>query len=117
MTDMTPAHRAVEMEDLQALRDLLDGGADIHEEYGGLSLLHHAIDVEIDGHNQTGDPLHVDTTAYLLARGADPTRRSGAGTGVSAETTASVAGHWLATCLIEDWKRSHPDGQPDELGR
>ncbi|MET7685795.1 ankyrin repeat domain-containing protein [Streptomyces sp. NPDC005423] len=107
---MTPTHHAVEMEDLEALRDLLDRGADINEERQGLTLLHHAIDVEIDGHTQTGDPLHVDVTAYLLARGADPQRRSGGGSGISAEHMALTRGHWLASCLIEEWIRTHPDG-------
>ncbi|MHB9858885.1 ankyrin repeat domain-containing protein [Streptomyces sp. YIM S03343] len=106
---MTPVHQAVEMENLVALRDLLDQGVDINEEHQGLTLLHHAIDVEIDGHTQTGEPLHVDTTAYLLARGADPRRRSDGGTGVSAEHMALVDGHWLATCLIEEWERTHPE--------
>jgi hypothetical protein len=107
---MTPAHRAVEMEDLQNLRDLLDGGVDVNEEHQGLTLLHHAIDIEIDGHTQTGEALHVDMTAYLLARGADPRRRSGQGSGISAEHIALTRGHWLATCLIEEWIRSHPGG-------
>lgn len=104
---MSAAHRAVEMEDIVALRDILDGGADVNEEYRGLTLLHHAIDVESDSHTQTGDPLHVDMTAYLLARGADPTRRPSNDTGVSAEHMALVRGHWLATCLIEAWIRDH----------
>ena len=109
MAEMSPAHLAVEMEDLESLRDLLDAGADVHEEYYGLTLLHHAVDAEIDGHTQTGEPLHVDTTAYLLARGADPRRRSGGGTGVSAEHMAFVRGHWLATSLFEEWIRTHAD--------
>lgn len=110
MTDMPPAHRAVEVEDLVALRDILDSGADVNGEYQGLTLLQHAIDVEIDSHTQTGDPLHVDTTAYLLARGADPTRRSAGGAGISAEHMALTRRHWLATCLIEEWIRSHSEG-------
>jgi uncharacterized protein len=103
----SPAHHAVEMEDLEALRDLLDQGADINEEQGGFTLLHHAIDIEIDGHTQTGDPLHVDMTAYLLARGADPRRRSEGGRGMSAEHMAFARNHWLANCLIEAWIRDH----------
>ncbi|WP_394359558.1 ankyrin repeat domain-containing protein [Amycolatopsis sp. SB7-3] len=103
MNDLSTAHRAVEMCDLPLLRELLDGGADIHEEHGGLTLLHHAIDVEIDSHAQTGEPLHVDVTAYLLARGADPKRRSDGGRGVSAEHMAFVDGHWLASALFEAW--------------
>lgn len=109
MNDFTPAHRAVEMEDLETLRDLLDQGADINEEHQGLPLLHHAIDVEIDSHVQTGNRLHVDTTAYLLARGADPRRRSNAGHGVSAKHMAFTRGHWLALCLIEEWIRVRPE--------
>jgi hypothetical protein len=91
---MTAAHDAVEHEDLPRLRELLDGGVDIDEVDGGQTLLQHAIDVEIDSHTQTGEPLHVDVTAYLLARGADP----GAG---SALHHARLRGHWLAVALIE----------------
>ncbi|HVX45449.1 MAG TPA: ankyrin repeat domain-containing protein [Mycobacteriales bacterium] len=111
MTDgeWTPAHLAVEQEDLVALREALDAGADIHEEdYDGCStLLHHAIDIELDSHVQSGDPLHVDLTAYLLARGADPRRRLSNG-GASAAEKAAQEGHWLAQALIEEWLRSHP---------
>jgi hypothetical protein len=34
----SPAHLAVEHQDLPALRTLLDAGPDIHEEHDGLSL-------------------------------------------------------------------------------
>ncbi|MEV6906037.1 ankyrin repeat domain-containing protein [Amycolatopsis sp. NPDC051071] len=100
MTDLSPAHQAFEMGDLPLLRELLDGGADINEEHYGLTLLHHAIDVEIDSHTQTGEPLHVDVTAYLLARGADPKRRSDGGSGVTAEHVAWESRHWLASALF-----------------
>jgi DNA-binding transcriptional regulator YiaG len=106
---MSPAHHAVEMGDLKALRDLLDRGVGIEEEYCGLTLLQHAVDAEIDGHALSGEQPHVDTTAYLLARGADPKRRSGGGTGVSAEQMAFTGGHWLASALFESWSRTHPD--------
>lgn len=98
---MTPAHEAVENEDLPKLRELLDGGADIEEVDGGLTLLQHAIDIEMDGHTQTGDPLHVDVTAYLLARGADPLRSATGGGAGSALHMAKLGGHWLAVALIE----------------
>lgn len=83
-----PLFRAIELDDLSAVRDFLDAGADIHQEYRGFTPLHLSIEGEIDAHAQSGEPLHVDTTAYLLARGADPRRRSEGGKGVSAEQMA-----------------------------
>jgi len=100
---MSAAHAAVELGDIEALRDLFDAGTDVHEEFGGLTLLHHAIDSEIDAHGQTGEPLTVTVTAYLLARGADPRRKSDAGKGLSAEHFAFVNRHWIATALFEAW--------------
>ena len=73
------------MKDLEALRYALDSGADVNEKHDGLSLFHHAVDIEVDGHVQSGEPLHVDTTGYLLARGADPTLPANAGQSPSAE--------------------------------
>jgi hypothetical protein len=55
---------------LPRLRDLLD-----HDGYRW-TLLRHAIDVEHDGHVQTGGPLHGDVTAFLLTRGADRSARA-----------------------------------------
>ena len=102
----SPAHNAVEMEDLPLLRDLLDGGHDVEDDNGdGWTLLRHAIDVEIDGHHQDGGPLHADVTAYLLARGADPLRRSG---GMTPAEEAERRGHWLAAQIIRAWiNRGH----------
>lgn len=108
MNGMSPAHQAVELGDVKALYDLLKSGSDIHEEDHGLTLLHHAIDVEVDSHIQSGQPLHVDVTALLLAMGADPRRRSGGGTGITAEHYAFTQGHWLASCLIDSWIQDHP---------
>jgi hypothetical protein len=102
--EMSPAHIAVENENLPALRECLNGGVDINEEYNGLTLLHHAIDAEGDGHGQTGEPLHVDTTAYLLARGADPFRLSTDDQPSTAYYLARQYGHWLAIELFEFWK-------------
>ncbi|MCG3752285.1 MULTISPECIES: ankyrin repeat domain-containing protein [Amycolatopsis] len=110
---MTPAHIAVEMSDLPALRDLLDQGVDVDEECNGMTLLQHAIDVEGDGHVQTGTPLHVDLTAYLLARGADPLRRSTDFEQVTAEEMARSYGHWLALALFEAWK--HRESRSSDL--
>ncbi|MEV7931207.1 MULTISPECIES: ankyrin repeat domain-containing protein [unclassified Kitasatospora] len=105
---MSAAHAAVETGDVEALRALLDAGADIHQEFGGMTLLHHAVDSEIDAHGQTGDPLSVSLTAYLVARGADPRRKSHGGTGLSVEHVAFVSGHWMATAIFEAWELAAP---------
>ncbi|MET9471028.1 ankyrin repeat domain-containing protein [Streptomyces sp. NPDC002922] len=68
----TPAHHAVEMEDVETLARLLDAGVDPNETDCGMSLLTHAIDVQGDGAMQSGEPLTVHTTAVVLAFGADP---------------------------------------------
>lgn len=97
--DTSRAHDAVEMEDLVLLRSLLDGGADVEATELGMTLLQHAVDVEVDGHIRTGGPLHVDATALLLARGADPLAPGPAGMG-SALALARKSGHWLAVELF-----------------
>ncbi|MCX5262051.1 ankyrin repeat domain-containing protein [Streptomyces canus] len=68
----TPAHHAVEHDDVETLARLLAKGADPDEVFGNMTLLTHAIDAEGDGALQTGHPLTVHTTAVLLAFGADP---------------------------------------------
>jgi ankyrin repeat protein len=106
---ITPAHQAVELEDLPRPRDLLDAGHDIENDNGdgdGWTLLRHAIDVEHDGHLQTGGPLHVAVTAFLLARGADPQRSGHDGT--TPLRDAEIRGHWLAAELIRSWIARSP---------
>jgi len=96
----SPAHSAVEAEDLPKLRELLDAGHDVEDDDGsGWTLLHHAIDIEIDSHDQ-GKLLHVDVTAFLLARGADPMRPYN---GVTALVEAETRGHWLAAEVMRSW--------------
>lgn len=63
-------------------------------------MLRHAIDVEFDSHVQTGDRLHADVTAFLLARGADPLRRCN---GMPVVVEAEILGHWLAVELMKAW--------------
>ncbi|WP_053170535.1 hypothetical protein [Streptomyces sp. SBT349] len=70
-----------------------------------MTLLHHAIDIELDAGNRPDVSLHVDTTAFLPARGADPTRKSHQGRGLSAEHMAFASGHWPAMELFGAWKR------------
>ncbi len=99
----SPAHQAVELGDLPRLRDLLDAGHDVEDDGGrGWTLLRHAVDVEVDSHDQTGEPLHVDVTAFLLARGADPMRPFN---GVPVVTAAETRGHWLAAEMMRAWIR------------
>lgn len=99
--DWTEAHNAVELGNLVRLRALLDAGNDVEDDDGnGWTLLRHAVDVEVDGHTQTGQPLHVDVTALLLARGADPLRSCN---GITVVMEAEQRGHWLATELMRAW--------------
>ncbi|WTP19118.1 ankyrin repeat domain-containing protein [Streptomyces sp. NBC_00191] len=93
------ARFAVEGEDLERLRELLDAGADVNETFNGMPLLHHAIDTEADGALQSEQSLHVDTTAYLLCRGADPTLKDLEGR--DARSFAEGYGHWLAVEVID----------------
>ena len=97
----SPAHLAVEQQDLPRLRDLLDAGHDVEDDDGhGWTLLRHAIDVEHDSHVQTGGPLHADLTAFLLARGANPLRPFN---GVTAVAEAEIRGHWVAAEIMRAW--------------
>ncbi|MEU8350365.1 MULTISPECIES: ankyrin repeat domain-containing protein [unclassified Streptomyces] len=89
----------MEHEDLPRLRDLLNAGGEVNEVYRGFPLLHHAIDTEADGALQTGEPLHVDVTAFLLARGADPKLKNQFGQ--DARAFAVARDHWLAVELID----------------
>jgi hypothetical protein len=97
----SPAHLAVEQQDLPRLKDLLDAGHDAEDDDGhGWTLLRHAIDVEHDIHIQADGPLHADITAFLLARGADPLHTCN-GTTIIAE--AETCGHWLAAEIMLAW--------------
>jgi uncharacterized protein len=101
MNDYSAAHDAVEAEDIDALREALLGGADVEEVDGGMSLLQHALDVEIAG-LRADNYLHVDMTALILAAGADPLRVIGYHKR-SALQMADDNGHWLAVALFEAW--------------
>jgi hypothetical protein len=85
---------------LPRLRQLCDASHDGEDDNGsGWSLLRHAIDVEYDGHVQTGEPLRADITALLLELGADPLR-PGPG-GMPPVVEAEICGHWLAAQLMK----------------
>jgi ankyrin repeat protein len=99
LEEWTPVHQAVEMGDFEALATFLDAGADPNEMCFGLTLLTHAIDLEGDGHLQSGHPLSTAATAILLAYGADPRLHT-----ADDETPLQVAhsyGHESAQRLLE----------------
>jgi uncharacterized protein len=103
----SPGHQAIEQHDLPQLRQILDAGHDVEDEtQDGLTLLRHAVRREHTAHVQHGDPLHVDMTALLLARGADPHHLRN---GTSIETEAELLGHWLAAEVIRAWKPANPE--------
>ena len=96
---LCPAHHAVADHGLNRLRGLLDDGHDIEDDNSdGWSLLRRAIHTEADRNARTGEPLHADMTAFLLARGAEPHED---GTGIAAE--AELLGHWLAAEIVSAW--------------
>ena len=100
---LSPAHRAVADHDLDRLRELLGAGHDIEDDNGdGWTLLRRAIHAESGRHARTGEPLHADMTAFLLARGASPLAP---GTSTPAEDEAKLLGHWLAAEIISAWTK------------
>lgn len=103
MTDDYIIHAMVEMEELDNLRKEIDAGIDVEVVHGGLSLLQHALDVEIAG-IRAGNGPHVDVSALLLAAGADPFRKTG-WQNQSALEMAEAEGHWLAAALFRAWGR------------
>ena len=98
---LSPAHQAVTDHDLNRLRELLDDGHDVENDNGdGWTLLRRAIHTQrAPRHTSTGEPLHADMTAFLLARGASPHAKYD--TGIAAE--AELLGHWLAAEIISAW--------------
>jgi len=54
----------------------------------------------------TGQPLHADATAFLLARGADPLRQCN---GLTVVAEAGTRGHWLAAEIMQAWIRQGPN--------
>jgi uncharacterized protein len=108
---LSPAQQAVSDQDLNRLRDLLNDGHDIDEDNGdGWSLLRRAIHAGADRHARTGEPLHADMTALLLARGAKPHEDS-AGTAAEAE----LLGHWLAAEIVSAWAKRAESTETEAL--
>ncbi|KOV97507.1 hypothetical protein ADK65_25585 [Streptomyces sp. NRRL B-1140] len=104
------------MSDYETLTVLLDAGADPDELCFGHTLLTHAIDVEGDGHLQSGHPLNTAATSIVLAYGADPWLPAADG-----ETPLQVARHYShepAERLLRRWMaRGEGAGVREEVGR
>jgi hypothetical protein len=107
----SPAHDAVEHENLAELVEQLRTGADPEEVWGGLTLLQHAIDAEVIAY-EDGQPLNADMTTAILSAGADPRRPKGPLK--SAQVMAVRRGHLLATELFDAWIRDHPEPPGDD---
>jgi hypothetical protein len=97
----TPVHEAVELGEYEALTVLLNAGADPDEACFGHTLLTHAIEVEGDGHLQSGYRLNTAATAILLAYGANP--RLPAPDGSTPLQVAHSYNHELAERLLLRW--------------
>jgi ankyrin repeat protein len=96
--DWSHAHEAVEQEDLTSLVEILDSGADVDDpDWDGATLLHHAIDVEVGGAAQTGQPLRAELTRLLVSRGSNLGWRW---RGQTPLETALARGHYLAVDAI-----------------
>lgn len=75
-TGFTPLMQAAEMENIDMARLLLDRGADVNlRDYRGVTPLHVAVDMAIDGTLQAGGKLGEEPTdmiLFLLGQGASP---------------------------------------------
>ena len=87
-------------DDLLALRAILDAGLEPNAAGGdNATLLYHAVDIEGDAATQGEESFHVDATALLIARGADPHKP--ADDGLTPYEVARRYGHWLALELFD----------------
>ncbi|MCQ9707784.1 ankyrin repeat domain-containing protein [Streptomyces albidoflavus] len=85
----TPAHQAIEDDDLDGLVHLLRQGVDPDEVCDGMTLLLRAIDYEADTAIQGGEEMGSSFTKALLYYGADPLLRAPSG-----ETPAEMAEYY-----------------------
>ncbi|OIJ62564.1 hypothetical protein [Streptomyces mangrovisoli] len=95
----TPAHQAIENDEVRELARLLDSGADPNEICGNMTLLAHAVDYEADTAIQGDCEMEVTFTAVLLAFGADPALAAEGGK--SAIKMAEMYPHPSAIKLIQ----------------
>jgi len=70
--EWSDAHDAIEQMDADAITALLDSGSDVEDSTSdGMTLLHHAIDVEADAATQSLARLDGELTRVLVKKGAD----------------------------------------------
>lgn len=106
-------HAAVEHKRIDELMRLLDAGWDVDDATSdGMTLVHHAIDVEVDGATQAGSPLGVELTTLLVNRGADLGHRWQEKTPLEA---AKDRGHYLAVDVIRSAIGDVPPGHRGAL--
>ena len=91
MGTWSPLRNAVEVGDVPAARALLESGEDVnglHDNEPGrqFSLLHHAVDAELDTRSKDGLRPYTEMVELLLAFGADLSARS-----YNGETPAEMA--------------------------
>lgn len=107
--EWSAAHGAVEFEDVIELRRLLASGGDPDERTtDGMTLLHHAVDVEIDGAAQSGTSPGTSTTRVIIEAGANPFHRW---RGVLALDDAVDRRHSEAADLLVRTMRISPHGE------
>ena len=105
--EWSPEHIAVEHEDLETLLALMAAGSDVDDPTpDGMTLLHHSIDVEAGAARQTGEPLSVEMTRFLVDWGADTGYRWLGETPIEA---AEESGHSLAVEVLRKAENPLPD--------
>ena len=70
-------HAAIENEQFDCVRLLVERGADIENDDCGMTPLAHAVDIACDGSNQLGiapEDAPTEIVDYLLSAGADPAK-------------------------------------------
>jgi hypothetical protein len=96
--------QAIEHDRFRTLHDLLAAGADVHAEVSGESLLVYSMDSE-ETVNASTREIHVDSSALLLAMGADPFRPPRGATGPTPAQRAAERFYAPDILLYERWTR------------
>ena len=97
--------QAIEHDRFRVLRDVLAAGADVHTEVWGQSLLVYSMDSE-ETVNAATREVHLDSSALLLAMGADPLRPPRGATGPTPAQRAAERFYAPDILLYASWTRS-----------